>query len=597
MSKISEESIERVAAASDIVDVIGSYFPLKRAGSSFRSVCPFHQEKSPSFHVSPTRQVFHCFGCGAGGGVFRFVMDYEHVDFPTAVRRLADRAGVPLIEEASAQDDFARNERSRLIELHRKATLWFHRNLLRSPRAQPAREYLKSRGFTKEIAQAWQIGYAPAGWDHFKSWAVSEGFSLKDLVAGGLLIQRERGESYDRFRHRLMFPIRNDYGDTIGFSGRALSDDQKEAKYVNSPETPIFSKGKILFGIDKSKRALVQAAEAIVLEGQIDLIIAFEHGCQNVVAPQGTAFTADQTRLLKRFVERVVLCFDSDSAGKKAIESSLPELFQNGYEVRVASLPPGEDPDSVIRKEGIEAFKKIIAEAKDYFDHTIDDAIARSNGALRPQDVSFLAKKLGGYLTLLSDVTFREIMCSRVAARLGISVAALLKTAAKIQHSSTPTLKTEASPLETPLRISAGAELLCRLAFEHEEVKEWLALQKNPLPQELDQDLALLEELLKIDKAAFQSSMTLLLSQLSLPLQRLISSWSRDKIISDPLEKAQDLWVGFQLAYWKRRQEQVTASLKRPNIKNHEIIEIQKEILDLQAKINEVAGSAKKRPI
>lgn len=589
MSKISQESIERVAAANDIVDVIGAYFPLKRAGTSFRALCPFHREKSPSFHVNPIRQSFHCFGCGAGGGVFRFVMDYEHIDFPTAVRRLAERVGIALLETSSPKEDLQRNARVRLIELHRKAALWFHRNLLRSAAAAPARDYLKSRGFTKEIAVNWQLGYAPLSWNACKSWALSEGFTEADLIAGGLLITRERGESYDRFRHRLMFPIHNDYADVIGFSGRTLSGDEKEAKYLNSPETLIFSKGRVLFGINKSKQALIQAGEAIVMEGQIDLIVAFEHGCQNVVAPQGTAFTADQSRLLKRFVERVVLCFDSDGAGKKAIERSLPELLVSGCDVRIASLPQGEDPDSIIRKEGVEIFKQTILNSKDFFDYCIDEAMSNGGGSLKPREVSSLAKKLGGYVDLLPDPALREITSSKIAALLGISVAALKESAVKIVMPSEDL--SLINKQVAPMKISPGAELLCRLAFCHEEVREWLRVQKELLPLQFKEELSILEEFLTIKENVSTDSPALLLSQLSLPLQGLVASWDLEKLLSDPLAKAKDTWLGFQLAYWKQKQAEVAATLKKPKIGTKEIIEIQKEILDLQTKINEVSGS------
>jgi len=345
--KISQESIERVASACNIVDVVSSYFPLKRAGVNFRALCPFHHEKSPSFYVNEVRQTFHCFGCGVGGGVFRFVMDYEHLDFPTAVRRLAERAGITLVEESSARDVTARSERARLLDLHHKAALWYHHQLLRSPVALEARSYLKQRGFSKEIVVAWRLGYAPRSWDAFKKWGIAEGFRASELVAAGLLLKRDSNETYDRFRDRLMFPIRNDYGEVIAFSGRILSANSQEGKYMNSPETLLFKKGNILFGMDKSKHALVQAGEAIVMEGQMDLISAFEHGCENVVAPQGTAFTLEQARLLRRFVERVILCFDSDNAGMTAVERSLPALFA----LQISNVKPG--PDLLCRTQRI----------------------------------------------------------------------------------------------------------------------------------------------------------------------------------------------------------------------------------------------------
>lgn len=586
MPKISEESIERVAAANDIVDVIGSYFPLKRAGSSFRALCPFHREKSPSFHVTPARQSFHCFGCGAGGGVFRFVMDYEHVDFPTAVRRLAQRAGITLIETSDPFEESRREKRSRLIELHRKLALWYHQQLLKTEAGGAARTYLKKRGITKEIAVAWQLGYAPGGWHTIEEWAKSEGFTLSELQEGGFLSVKESGEAYDRFRHRLMFPIRNDYGDVVGFSGRILeSDSSQEAKYLNSPETLLFNKGKLLFGLDKSKRAMIEAKEVIVMEGQLDLISAFEHGCQNVVAPQGTAFTAEQARLLRRFVERVTLCFDSDTAGKNAAERSIPTLLAAGFEVRLATLPSGEDPDSLIRKHGVEAFKKILREAGDFFDVTMERVFQEGGGSLSPRATATLAQRLAGYLSVLSEEALREAIASKIATRLGISVEALIKATPKtlpveeeIDH------KIE----EKRLKLSAGMELLARLIITSAQVRDWLREQQTSFPDQQDEEWKLIQELLEYAVLLDQGSSANFLAQLSLPLQRLISSWNLEKEIVDPLEKAKDTWTGLCIAYWKKRQASITMLLKRRDIKSEEMIKIQKEILDLQHCINDL---------
>ena len=360
MGLISEETIQRVTEASDIVDLIGSYFPPTRPRTTSRAVCPFHQEKTPSFHVNPARQSFHCFGCGAGGGVLRFVMDYEHVDFPSAVRRLAQRAGIPILEDAaSAEDGQKQGQRQRLLAIQAEAAAWFHKALVKSPAGAQAREYLKSRGITSEIAKSWQLGYAPDSWDALLEHLRGCRFSDGEIMLSGLASSKEDRPGdriYSRFRHRVMFPICNDYGEVIAFSGRTLESDPKAAKYVNSPETPLFTKGKVLYGLDKSKRDLIEKNTAIVCEGQLDLISAYEAGIRHVIAPQGTAFTSDQARLLRRYVETVLLCFDSDTAGKKATSSSLPSLLSQGLNVKVVVLPAGEDPDSLIRRDGPAAF-------------------------------------------------------------------------------------------------------------------------------------------------------------------------------------------------------------------------------------------------
>src|SRR5712692_5594606 len=336
MPSIPAESIEQIAAANDIVEVIGSYFPLKRAGASFKALCPFHQEKTPSFTVSPQRQTFHCFGCGVGGSVFRFVMDYEHIDFPSAVRKLAARVGIPVVEGRgpTGAEDRQHETRRTLLQLHGEAAAWFHENLIKKEFAEPARKYLKERGITAEIAKRWQLGYAPEEWDAFGSWAREHGYNTRDLIASGLVKTRDDAAgmpghtSYDRFRGRIMFPICNDVGEVIAFGGRVLEKDAETAKYLNSPETPLFRKGNILFGLHKTTRGLIEANCAIVCEGQLDLITLFEAGITNVVAPQGTAFTESQARILKRFVDEAVLCFDADEAGQKAAERSLETLLQ-----------------------------------------------------------------------------------------------------------------------------------------------------------------------------------------------------------------------------------------------------------------------------
>src|SRR5712692_326982 len=244
MPSIPAESIEQIAAANDIVEVIGAYFPLKRAGASFKALCPFHQEKTPSFTVSPQRQTFHCFGCGVGGSVFRFVMEYEHVDFPAAVRKLAVRVGIPVVEErgTSADEDRQYEARRTLIRLHAEAAEWFHENLLKKQLAAPAREYLKQRGIPVEMAKNWQLGYAPNEWNAFGNWARGRGYRETELIASGLLKTKDDAEAdqpaepktaYDRFRGRLMFPICNDVGEVIAFSGRLLQNDKEGAKYLN----------------------------------------------------------------------------------------------------------------------------------------------------------------------------------------------------------------------------------------------------------------------------------------------------------------------------------------------------------------------------
>jgi DNA primase len=358
---VSKQTLDDIRFRNDIADVIGSYFQLQRAGAAFKALCPFHKEKSPSFNVNIQRQIYHCFGCGAGGDVFGFVMQYEGVDFMMAVRMLAERAGVRLELDASAGDT---SEKAILYKLHAELAEFYHRVLVESRLAEPAREYCAKRDLNDDIRKMFLIGYAPNRWDTVLQWADKHKHPHALLETAGLLAKPTtpgaRSEYYDRFRNRLMFPIRDEQGRVIAFSGRVLDPDAKEAKYVNSPETPIFQKGRVLYALDKARKPMVDAREAIVCEGQIDVIRCHQAGFHNAVAAQGTAFTEDHVRTLRRYADSVVLVFDSDRAGQDAAIRASGTFMSAGIAVRVASVPAGEDPDSFIRKQGADAFRRMI---------------------------------------------------------------------------------------------------------------------------------------------------------------------------------------------------------------------------------------------
>jgi DNA primase len=436
MPRIAQETVEQVAAASDIVAVIGSYFPLKRAGTEFRAICPFHQEKTPSFFVNPAKQSYYCHGCGAGGAVFQFLMQYEKVDFPEAVRRLASRAGITITEDAlSPEEETKQSLRKRLLRLHFEATAWLHSNLLRTKAAAHARSYLQDRGINIETAKRWQIGYAPNTWDSLVRWGTAAGFVKEELIESGLVKLHEEGNPrsrlYDRFRDRLMFPINNDFGEVVAFSGRVLDPKAKGGKYVNSPETPLFSKGNLLFGLHQSKRFIANARQAIVLEGQLDLITTFEAGIQNVVAPQGTALTARHAALLRRFADEVILFFDADAAGQRAAERALEVLFSAGLQVRIGEMPAGEDPDSLIRKLGSAAFRARVESAEDFFDFQVNYKLSAAESKTTAGKVAF-ARKMSQFISVVPDLVLRDTLISRLASRLKIQ----RETMQQMVHSS-----------------------------------------------------------------------------------------------------------------------------------------------------------------
>jgi DNA primase len=481
MPRISPETIEQVTAALNIVDVIGSYFPLRRAGTEFRALCPFHQEKTPSFYVSPDKQTFYCFGCQRGGSVIQFVQEYEHIDFPEAVRRLATRAGIAIQqEEFSAEEEEKQTLRKRLLRLHFEAADWFQRNLLRTRAAEAARSYLSQRGLNIETAKHWQIGYAPNSWTAFTEWGQGSGFSREELILSGLVKPKEennpRSRCYDRFRHRLMFPITNDLGEVIAFSGRQIDPNATGGKYVNSPESPLFSKGNILFGLSKSKRAIARSRQAIVLEGQIDLITSFEAGVENVVAPQGTALTERHAVLLKRFAEEVVLFFDADAAGERAAERALEILYGAGLQVRIGVLPAGEDPDSLIRKGGVEAFRALTTEAKDFFDFEIERGLGGAGSQSVARRVA-LARRVAQFAGLVPDPVVRDTMMNRLASRLALPRESLDEVASqrrRYQSARDSNFDLAANKVAAPI---GGIAVLCHGVLTNQKLLQWIREQ------------------------------------------------------------------------------------------------------------------------
>jgi DNA primase len=601
MGTIPSQTIEQIAAANDIVEVIGSYFPLKRAGSTFKALCPFHQEKSPSFTVSPSRQTFHCFGCGAGGSVFRFVMDYEHLEFPAAVKKLAARVGIPVIEERGAiggEDDRQHEVRRTLLQLHAEAAEWFHENLVKAQAGAAARDYLKSRGIDRRIAKDWQIGFAPESWDAFLTWALGRGYQQRVLLESGLVTRREESagedKGYDRFRNRIMFPIHNDVGEVIAFSGRILDKEAEAAKYVNSPETALFRKGRVLFGLHKTKRGLIEAGCGIVCEGQLDLITVFEAGITNVVAPQGTAFTENQARILKRFVSEVVLCFDADVAGQKAAERSLDALLQNNLVVRVAEMPPGEDPDSMVRKRGREDFEKLVGGARDFFDWWIErETTAADLDSLGSK--MQLAQKLAETISRVHDPMMRGEVANRASARIGIPRGDFDRLLAKParERFSTDDGETQRKTLPPPRHDIA---MLCLLALRHDEARQFLLGQDWRQMLSLTPDAEMLGRILDSDvRPDDPASLNAFMASLSPGEEGLVSSWLLQKMPPNGLEVAMGWWNGLRQAALRRQLQIAEGRMKLPRLTTGESVNLQKQILDLTEQLRDLAAFSSAR--
>jgi DNA primase len=435
--KFSASTLDQIRSANDIVEVIGSYLPLKHAGANWVALCPFHKEKTPSFNVSPGRQIFHCFGCQKGGDVFTFLIEYENIDFGEAVRRLADRAGIPL-ETASGAEQEERHLKEKLWSIHEAISQRWHTALTHEAGGEMAREYLAKRKVSPEAIEEFRIGYAPESWDDTVNWAQAKGFDLALAEQSGLIVRKDANAGfYDRFRGRLMFPIRDEQGRVVAFSGRILDAEAKAAKYVNSPETPIFSKRRVFYGLDKTKRAILDAKFAVVCEGQLDLIACYMAGVRNIVAPQGTAFTADHARILKRYVNEVVLCFDSDTAGQSAAVRVLDDLLECGLAIRVAALPAPHDPDSFIKERGAEAFNSLIQGARGFFDFYLD-YLCQHHDITTDRGCVEVLSSMGEAVGKTRNSVLKEKYSQKTALRLNVSPQAVQKEFAKAKIPGAP---------------------------------------------------------------------------------------------------------------------------------------------------------------
>jgi len=378
---MASDFAQLVKQQADIVKIIGDYVRLKKAGAqNFSGLCPFHKEKSPSFSVHATRQFFHCFGCGVSGDVFSFIQKIENVSFPESVRFVAQKCGIPLPKREFSSEEEAQEgrQRAKLLELHELATAWFEEQL-RSPEGALAREYLTGRGLKPDEIQRFRIGYAPESFhalrERLQSVADPEMLRLSGLFSFKEQEDGKPGPLYSRFRKRVTFPIANESGRVIAFTARALeAGDKAGPKYMNSPETPLYSKGNVLFNLDKARQAIRETGFAVLVEGQMDCISVYLSGVKNVIATSGTAFTEPQVRLLSRYATRIIVNFDPDTAGANAAEKSIALLTEEAFEVRVVTLEGGLDPDRYIREHGAQEYLAALRGAKRHSDYLIERA-------------------------------------------------------------------------------------------------------------------------------------------------------------------------------------------------------------------------------
>ncbi|HXJ17221.1 MAG TPA: DNA primase [Candidatus Polarisedimenticolia bacterium] len=461
---------EKVKQQADIVRVIGEYVRLKKTGQNFTGLCPFHQEKTPSFAVHPVRQIYHCFGCGAGGDVFKFVMELDKCAFPEAVRTVAEKCGIPIPRprERSPEERRENQQRTALVEMHREAAAFFARQLQQSAEGKVATAYLEDRGLNREALTRFGLGFAPSSGDallrHLKS-----KYPEKLLEISGLFSRDQSGRLYDRFRRRIMFPIANEAGKVIAFGGRATGDEMP--KYMNSPETPIYSKSNVLYHLDRAKEALRQNDFAILVEGYMDAIAVARAGITNVVASCGTSLAEPQIKLLGRFTRRVVVNYDPDTAGQAATERSLALLLEKEFDVRVLALPGGADPDKFLKEQGADAYKKLLAQAPPYLDYLIGRArqMDRSTAAGKLAALNFLMP----YVQRLPNRLLRSEWATRIASELRVDEPVLREALRRAAAERRGEVKPKAELLAPPIR--PAERRLMQMLVEAEGFREKLA--------------------------------------------------------------------------------------------------------------------------
>jgi len=408
---------EEIKRAADIVQVIGQYVQLKKAGKNFMGLCPFHTEKAPSFTVSPDRQMFHCFGCKKGGDIFAFWMAYHGMTFPEALKDLAERYHITITEAFSSSEEKKRARfREALFRINEMAAQYFQEALVQPGKGDPAAKYIKERALSDEIISEFRLGYAPDRWDGLIQYLKKRQMDLKIVAQAGLIVSRENGGYYDRFRGRIMFPIFDLRGRVIGFGGRVL--DNSLPKYLNTPETPIFHKGEFPYGLHASFKAIRQKGMSVIVEGYMDLLALRKHGLKEVVATLGTALTGDHIRKIKGYAGEAIVVFDSDQAGQIAALRSLPLFLNEGLPARAVVLPQGHDPDTFVNTNGLPAFHKLIENAQPLFEFFLDQKLTEGSGDIEGK-VRIL-KEVLPVLSQLQNRAQRSLYVGRLSERIGI---------------------------------------------------------------------------------------------------------------------------------------------------------------------------------
>lgn len=505
----SNDLRDQIRDASDIIEVIGSYIPLKSVGSTHKACCPFHKEKTPSFVVNAERQSFHCFGCGKGGDVYKFVMEYENVDFMSSMRLLAERAHIIIPERGEGRPEEAQSNalrKDRLYAICEHMASFYQMQLKRNPNSVVA-VYLNTRALDDVTLDKFRIGAAPDGWDSALQYLRQQNFTDEEIALAGITTESEknRGKFYDRFRNRLMFPITNEQGKVVAFSARKVLEDEGGGKYVNSPETPLFKKSRILYGFSIARKSIHNLQSVILCEGQLDVIAMHRAGFENTVAPQGTAFTAEQAAILRRQTDRIMLAFDADLAGQNAILKALEIVLTLDFDVKVIHFPGGKDPDELYRKEGADLIHKAVHEAEDFLAFLLR-YFADQFDVETPAGKAKMANAIVPYIAKIENEIKLTTYCAALAKILRITESAVVSEIRTVRKGETPVPESvvrtayepekQLSPCEK--RIHVAEATLLRLMLEYELAAKAIAteipphmLSETDLGQAIDQMMVL----------------------------------------------------------------------------------------------------------
>lgn len=463
MVAVNQNIIDEIRDRADIVEIVNSYIPLRKSGRNFKAICPFHHEKTPSFMVSSDKQIFHCFGCGEGGNVFNFVMKYERLEFREALEVVAKKIGFNIPQ--SKGGDKESSLVNKLFVLNELAAAFYHSTLLENPKADATRRYLKERAVVAETIKQFRLGYSLPGWEDFRIFARKKGFSDELLEKSGLAIKTEQGKSYDRFRDKLMFPIANMQGKIVGFGSRILEEKKEEPKYVNSPETEIYVKRKILYGFNLAKNHIAQAEQAIITEGYFDVITPHQAGIRNIVGCLGTSFTTEQARILKRYTKSIVLLFDADSAGEAATLRGVDILIEEGLMVKIGCLPSGYDVDKLVKEKGPEAFNQVIKSSQDLIDYKIG-LLEKKYPIEMIERKARIASEILPSIRKIENEILKIAYIKRLSEKINVSEQALIDELKKIKRTAAVFYGKEEMPTHHQAKVPSAERLLLKLILE-----------------------------------------------------------------------------------------------------------------------------------